>query len=103
MPIVDELLAYYQEELAYFRRVAPEFARRHPSLARRLRMSEAEVDDPHVERLIARRRMHEQLVLPEDAAFDFHRDENAKATDERPQNRERRMIVTDARQGREAE
>lgn len=52
MPIADELLAYYQEELAYFRQVAPEFARRHPSLARRLRMSEAEVDDPHVERLI---------------------------------------------------
>ena len=52
MPIADELLAYYQEELAYFRHVAPEFARRHPSQARRLRMSEAEVDDPHVERLI---------------------------------------------------
>ena len=52
MPIADELLAYYQEELAYFRQVAPEFARRHPGLARRLRMSEAEVDDPHVERLI---------------------------------------------------
>jgi type VI secretion system protein ImpG len=52
MPVADELLAYYQEELAYFRQVAPEFSRRHPSLARRLRMSEAEVDDPHVERLI---------------------------------------------------
>ncbi len=48
----DELLAYYEQELAYFRQVAPEFARRHPRIAGRLRMSEAEIDDPHVERLI---------------------------------------------------
>ena len=48
----DELLAYYEQELAYFREVAPEFARRHHRIAGRLRMSEADIDDPHVERLI---------------------------------------------------
>ena len=48
----DELLPYYEEELEYFRRVAPEFARRHPRIAGRLRMSSADIDDPHVERLI---------------------------------------------------
>ena len=45
-------MPYYNEELEYFRKVAPEFARKHPTLAGRLRMSEAEIDDPHVERLI---------------------------------------------------
>ena len=48
----DELLPYYEQELAYFRQVAPDFARRHPRIAGRLRMSDAEIDDPHVERLI---------------------------------------------------
>ena len=48
----DELLPHYQRELEYFRQVAPEFARRHPTMAGRLRMSEEEIDDPHVERLI---------------------------------------------------
>ena len=48
----DELLPYYERELAYFREVAPEFARKHPRIAGRLRMSETEIDDPHVERLI---------------------------------------------------
>jgi type VI secretion system protein ImpG len=48
----DDLLPYYNQELEYFRQVAPEFARRHQALAGRLRMSDAEVDDPHVERLI---------------------------------------------------
>ena len=50
--MTDELLHYYEQELAYFRQVAPEFARRHPTIAGRLRMSEEEIDDPHVERLI---------------------------------------------------
>ena len=50
--MTDKLLPYYNEELEYFRKVAPEFARNHPTLAGRLRMSEAEIDDPHVERLI---------------------------------------------------
>jgi type VI secretion system protein ImpG len=48
----DQLLRDYERELAYFRQVAPEFARRHPAIAGRLRMSEGEIDDPHVERLI---------------------------------------------------
>ena len=48
----DELLPDYQRELEYFRQAAPEFARRHPTLAGRLRMSDEEIDDPHVERLI---------------------------------------------------
>ena len=50
--MTDELLPHYEQELAYFRQVAPEFARRHPTIAGRLRMSEEEIDDPHVERLI---------------------------------------------------
>jgi type VI secretion system protein ImpG len=50
--MTDELLPYYNQELAYFRQVAPEFARRHETLAGRLRMSDTEIDDPHVERLI---------------------------------------------------
>ena len=50
--MTDELLSHYERELAYFREVAPEFARRHPTIAGRLRMSEEEIDDPHVERLI---------------------------------------------------
>ena len=50
--MTDELLSYYEQELAYFRQVAPDFVRRHPDVAARLRMSEDEIDDPHIERLI---------------------------------------------------
>jgi type VI secretion system protein ImpG len=50
--MTDELLNYYEQELAYFRQVAPDFVRRHPDVAARLRMSDDEIDDPHVERLI---------------------------------------------------
>ncbi len=50
--MTDELLPYYERELAYFRQIAPEFALKHPRIAGRLRMSEAAIDDPHVERLI---------------------------------------------------
>jgi len=50
--MTDELLDYYKQELEYFRLVAPEFARAHQAIAGRLRMSEEEIDDPHVQRLI---------------------------------------------------
>ena len=50
--MTDELLNYYEQELAYFRQLAPDFVRRHPDVAARLRMSEDEIDDPHIERLI---------------------------------------------------
>ena len=50
--MTDELLDYYKQELEYFRLVAPEFARAHQAIAGRLRMSEEEIDDPHVLRLI---------------------------------------------------
>ena len=50
--MTDELLPHYKQELEYFRLVAPEFARAHQAIAGRLRMSEEEIDDPHVERLI---------------------------------------------------
>lgn len=48
----DDLLLYYKQELEYFRLTAPEFARAHQDIAGRLRMSEGEIDDPHVKRLI---------------------------------------------------
>ena len=48
----DELLPHYKQELEHFRLMAPEFAKAHQAIAGRLRMSEEEIDDPHVERLI---------------------------------------------------
>ena len=44
----DELLPHYKQELEHFRLIAPEFAKAHQAIAGRLRMSEEEIDDPHV-------------------------------------------------------
>ncbi|GDY25305.1 type VI secretion system protein ImpG [Agarivorans sp. Toyoura001] len=48
----DELLKYYNRELAYLRHMGAEFAERYPKVAGRLRMSEDNVEDPHVSRLL---------------------------------------------------
>jgi type VI secretion system protein ImpG len=50
--MTDELLSHYKQELEHFRLMAPEFSKAHQAIAGRLRMSEEEIDDPHVERLI---------------------------------------------------
>jgi len=48
----DELLKYYNRELTYIRRMGAEFADQYPKIAGRLRLSEENVEDPHVSRLI---------------------------------------------------
>lgn len=48
----DELLKYYNRELTYMRRMGAEFAQQYPKIAGRLRLSEENVEDPHVSRLI---------------------------------------------------
>jgi len=48
----DELLKYYNRELTYIRRMGAEFAEQYPKIAGRLRLSEENVEDPHVSRLI---------------------------------------------------
>lgn len=48
----DELLKYYNRELTYIRRMGAEFAQQYPKIAGRLRLSEENVEDPHVSRLI---------------------------------------------------
>ena len=48
----DTLLAYFNRELDALRVLASEFAERHPKIAGRLRISEENVEDPHVSRLI---------------------------------------------------
>ncbi|MEO3679769.1 type VI secretion system baseplate subunit TssF [Rheinheimera sp. FR7-31] len=48
----DELLKYYNRELTYIRRMGAEFAEQYPKIAGRLRISEENVEDPHVSRLI---------------------------------------------------
>lgn len=45
-------LARYSEELTALRRRAARFAQLHPKIAGRLRISDENVDDPHVERII---------------------------------------------------
>lgn len=48
----DRLLDDYLQELRWLRTASGEFARRHPRVASRLRLSEFECPDPHVERLL---------------------------------------------------
>lgn len=48
----DDLLKYYNRELTYIRRMGAEFAEQYPKIAGRLRLSEENVEDPHVSRLI---------------------------------------------------
>lgn len=48
----EELLKYYNRELTFIRRLGAEFAEKYPKVAGRLRMSDEQVEDPHVSRLI---------------------------------------------------
>lgn len=48
----DRLLDDYLQELRWLRTVSGEFARQHPNVAARLRLSEFDCPDPHVERLL---------------------------------------------------
>lgn len=48
----DRLLDDYLQELRWLRTASGEFARRHPQVASRLRLSEFDCPDPHVERLL---------------------------------------------------
>lgn len=48
----DRLLDDYLQELRWLRTASGEFARRHPHVASRLRLSEFDCPDPHVERLL---------------------------------------------------
>ncbi|NMH64092.1 type VI secretion system baseplate subunit TssF [Shewanella salipaludis] len=48
----DELLKYYNRELTFIRRMGAEFAEQYPKIAGRLRITEENVEDPHVSRLI---------------------------------------------------
>ncbi|ECC8732914.1 type VI secretion system baseplate subunit TssF [Salmonella bongori] len=48
----DRLLDDYLQELSWLRTVSGEFARQHPNVAARLRLSEFDCPDPHVERLL---------------------------------------------------
>jgi type VI secretion system protein ImpG len=50
--MTDELLKYYNRELTFMRRMGAEFAERYPKIAGRLRISEENVEDPHVSRLL---------------------------------------------------
>ncbi|MGK9006439.1 type VI secretion system baseplate subunit TssF [Citrobacter europaeus] len=48
----DRLLENYLQELRWLRKASGEFAHRHPHVASRLRLSEFDCPDPHVERLL---------------------------------------------------
>lgn len=48
----DRLLDEYLQELRWLRTASGEFARQHPQVAARLRLSEFDCPDPHVERLL---------------------------------------------------
>ncbi|TON65132.1 type VI secretion system baseplate subunit TssF, partial [Vibrio parahaemolyticus] len=48
----EEFLKYYNRELAYLRHKGQEFGEQYPKIAARLRISEEQVEDPHVERLL---------------------------------------------------
>ncbi|WDE08287.1 type VI secretion system baseplate subunit TssF [Thalassomonas viridans] len=48
----EDLLKYYNRELAFIRHMGAEFAEKYPKLAGRLRLSDEQVEDPHVSRLI---------------------------------------------------
>ena len=46
------LLTQYEQELRYFRESADEFAQEFPKIAARLGITNQEIADPYVERLI---------------------------------------------------
>ncbi len=48
----DEFLKYYNRELTYIRRMGAEFADQYPKIAGRLRISDENIEDPHVSRLV---------------------------------------------------
>lgn len=48
----DELLKYYNRELAFVRHQGKDFAEKYPKVAGRLKLSEDNIEDPHVSRLI---------------------------------------------------
>lgn len=48
----EQLLPFYNRELAFLRQQSGEFAKAHPKIAGNLRISDNNVDDPHVARLI---------------------------------------------------
>ncbi|PCE29238.1 type VI secretion system baseplate subunit TssF [Burkholderia ubonensis] len=49
---MDELLPHYERELALLRRSAHDFAARFPKIAARLGLTDGEIDDPHLGRLL---------------------------------------------------
>ncbi|MBU2968404.1 type VI secretion system baseplate subunit TssF [Pseudoalteromonas sp. C2R02] len=48
----DDLLKYYNRELAFIRHMGSNFATEYPKLAGRLKLSDENIEDPHVSRLI---------------------------------------------------
>ena len=48
----DEFLKYYNRELAYLRHKGQEFGSTYPKIAARLKLSEEQVEDPHVARIL---------------------------------------------------
>lgn len=50
--MLKSLLPYYEQELAFLRRSGAAFARAYPDVAGQLQISDDQVGDPHVERLI---------------------------------------------------
>ncbi|BCL70002.1 type VI secretion system protein ImpG [Vibrio nigripulchritudo] len=48
----DEFLKYYNRELAYLRHKGQEFGATYPKIAARLKLSEEQVEDPHVARIM---------------------------------------------------
>jgi hypothetical protein len=49
---MDELLPRYERELALLRRSVHDFAARYPKIAARLGLTDGEIADPHVDRLL---------------------------------------------------
>ncbi len=48
----DEFIKYYNRELAYLRHKGQEFGSTYPKIAARLKLSEEQVEDPHVARIL---------------------------------------------------
>lgn len=48
----DEFLKYYNRELAYLRHKGQEFGSKYPKIAARLKLSDEQVEDPHVARIL---------------------------------------------------
>src|SRR5690606_29282916 len=52
LPMLDELLPYYEEELTALRQQSRAFAAQYPKIAARLMLDGDACEDPHVERMI---------------------------------------------------